>query len=39
MTEYGTARPRFALFASVAALCFAVAIASKLSIPYFQRFP
>jgi Ca-activated chloride channel homolog len=39
VTEYGTARPRFALFASVAALCFAVGIGSKLSIPYFQRFP
>jgi len=39
VTEYGTASPRFPLFAAAAALCFALAAVSKLAIPYFQRFP
>jgi Ca-activated chloride channel family protein len=39
LTEYGTQRPRFSLFASVAAVCFALAALSKLTVPYFQRFP
>jgi len=39
LTEYGTQRPRFPMFASVALLCFALAALSKLTVPYFQRFP
>jgi Ca-activated chloride channel family protein len=39
LTEYGTQRPRFPLFAAVAAGCFALAALSKLAVPYFQRFP
>jgi hypothetical protein len=39
VTEYGTARPRFPVFASVAAICFAVGALSKLGLPYFQRYP
>ncbi|MGC4082258.1 MAG: VWA domain-containing protein [Vicinamibacterales bacterium] len=39
LTEYGTQRPRFPMFASVAAFCFALAALSKLTVPWFQRFP
>ncbi len=39
VTEYGTARPRFPMFASVAAICFALGALSKLGLPYFQRYP
>lgn len=39
VTEYSAARPRFPLFAAVAAFCFALATASKLVVPYFQKFP
>ncbi len=39
LTEYSTQRPRFPVFAAIAALCFAAAAASKLTVPYFQRFP
>lgn len=39
LTEYSTQRPRFPIFAAIAALCFVVAAASKLTVPYFQRFP
>ena len=39
MTEYGTQRPRFAIFASIAALCFMLGALSKLAVPLFQRFP
>jgi Ca-activated chloride channel family protein len=39
MTEYSTQRPRFTVFAALAALCFAVAAAAKLTVPWFQRFP
>jgi Ca-activated chloride channel homolog len=39
LTEYSAQQPRFAIFALVAVLCFVVAIASKLTVPYFQRFP
>ncbi len=39
LTEYGTQRPRFPMFASVAVLCFVLGALSKLTVPYFQRFP
>lgn len=39
VTEYGMQRPRFPIFASIAALCFTLAALSKLTVPYFQRFP
>ena len=39
LTEYGTQRPRFPLFAAAAAFCFALGAVSKLTVPYFQRFP
>jgi Ca-activated chloride channel family protein len=39
LTEYGSQRPRFPMFAAVAALCFALGALSKLTIPYLQRFP
>jgi hypothetical protein len=39
LTEYGTQQPRFTMFASMAALCFALGAVSKLTLPYFQRFP
>jgi Ca-activated chloride channel homolog len=39
MTEYASQQPRFTIFASLAALCFVVAVASRLSVPVFQRFP
>lgn len=39
LTEYGTQRPRFPMFASVALLCFVLAAVSKLTVPWFQRFP
>ncbi|MFN7981372.1 MAG: VWA domain-containing protein [Vicinamibacterales bacterium] len=39
VTEYGMQRPRFAIFASIAALCFTLGALSKLTVPYFQRFP
>ena len=39
LTEYGTQRPRFTAFAAVAALCFALGALSRLTVPYFQRFP
>ncbi len=39
MTEYGTQRPRFPMFAAAAALCFALGALSKLTVPYFQRYP
>jgi von Willebrand factor type A domain len=38
-TEYSAEQPRFGMFALIAASCFVVAIASKLTVPYFQRFP
>ena len=37
--RYGTQRPRFTAFAAVAALCFALGALSRLTVPYFQRFP
>lgn len=37
--EYSAEQPRFGVFALIAAACFMLAIASKLTIPYFQRFP
>ncbi|HUR32927.1 MAG TPA: VWA domain-containing protein [Vicinamibacterales bacterium] len=39
VTEYNTARPRFPMFASVAAACFALGALSKLGVPFFQRYP
>lgn len=39
LTEYSAQEPRFEIFALVAVLCFIVAIASKLTLPFFQRFP
>jgi Ca-activated chloride channel family protein len=38
-TEYSAEQPRFGLFAFIAAACFLLAAASKLGVPYFQRFP
>jgi len=38
-TEYSAEQPRFAMFALLAASCFVLAIASKLTVPLFQRFP
>jgi Ca-activated chloride channel homolog len=37
--EYSAEQPRFGVFALIAATCFMLAIASKLTVPYFQRFP
>jgi Ca-activated chloride channel family protein len=39
LTEYGTQQPRFPVFATMAALCFTLGAVSKLTLPYFQRFP
>jgi Ca-activated chloride channel homolog len=39
LTEYGAQRPRFPLFAAAAAFCFVLGALSKLTVPYFQRFP
>jgi Ca-activated chloride channel family protein len=39
LTEYGSQRPRFQLFAALAAFCFVLGAASKLTLPFFQRFP
>jgi Ca-activated chloride channel family protein len=39
MTEYGTQRPQFPGYAWMAALCFTLGAVSKLTLPYFQRFP
>lgn len=39
LTQYSSQQPRFMIFASLAALCFLVAAASRLSVPVFQRFP
>jgi Ca-activated chloride channel family protein len=37
--RYSTGEPQFSPFALVAAMCWAVALALKLTIPYFQKFP
>jgi Ca-activated chloride channel family protein len=37
--EYSSQRPRFASFALLAVLCFTGAVASKLTVPWFQKFP
>jgi hypothetical protein len=37
--QYTSQRPRFGVFAVIAALCWTGAVATKLTVPYFQRFP
>jgi Ca-activated chloride channel homolog len=37
--QYSTQRPRFSVFALIAAACWAMAAALKLSVPYMQKFP
>jgi hypothetical protein len=37
--EYSAEQPRFSVFALIAVSCFMLAIATKLTVPYFQRFP
>jgi Ca-activated chloride channel family protein len=37
--EYSSQRPRFASFAMLAVLCFTGAVAAKLTVPWFQKFP
>jgi hypothetical protein len=37
--QYTSQRPRFGVFALIAVLCWTGAIGSKLTVPWFQRFP
>jgi hypothetical protein len=37
--QYTSQRPRFGVFALIATLCWTGAIGSKLTVPWFQRFP
>ncbi len=39
LTEYSSQQPRFAIFALAAFFCFTTAILSKLTVPYFRKFP
>jgi Ca-activated chloride channel family protein len=39
LTEYSSQQPRFGLFAALAALCFSAAVAGKIGVPYFRKFP
>ena len=39
LVEYSSQQSRFALFASVAALFFTAAVAGKVGVPYFRKFP
>ncbi len=39
LTEYSRQQPRFASFAALSAMCLVLAVASKLALPWFQRFP
>jgi hypothetical protein len=39
LTEYGTQRARFPLFAALAASCFVLAALCRLAVPFLQRFP
>ena len=39
LTEYSAQQPRFPIFVALATLCFSLAIGSKLTVPYFQKFP
>jgi hypothetical protein len=39
VTQYVTQRPRFGPFALAAAACWALALAMKLTVPYFRTFP
>jgi len=39
VNEYSSQRPRFSIFALIAAACLTGAITSKLAVPYFQKFP
>jgi hypothetical protein len=37
--RYSTGQPQFSPFALIAAMLWSVALALKLTIPYFQKFP
>jgi Ca-activated chloride channel family protein len=37
--QYSTQRPRFSIFALIAASCWMMALALKLSVPYLRKFP
>src|SRR5207244_10607880 len=37
--QYSTQRPRFSIFALIAAACWAMAAGLKLTVPYLQKFP
>jgi Ca-activated chloride channel homolog len=37
--QYSTQRPRFSIFALLAAACWTLAAAMKLTVPYFRKFP
>jgi Ca-activated chloride channel family protein len=37
--QYSTQRPRFSIFALLAAACWTLAAALKLTVPYFRKFP
>jgi hypothetical protein len=37
--QYVTQRPRFGIFALAAAACWSIALALKLTVPYFRTFP
>lgn len=39
VTQYVTQQPRFGLFALAAAACWALALALKLTVPFFRTFP
>jgi hypothetical protein len=39
LKEYNSQLPRFEMFAALAAICFATAATSKLTVPYFRKFP
>jgi Ca-activated chloride channel family protein len=39
LTEYVQQEPQFMIFAALAAACFLTAIATKLTVPYFRKYP
>jgi len=39
LTEYASQEPRFSVFAAMAIACFVAAITSKLTVPYFRKYP